>query len=61
MKKVKRISSKEPTMVKKTKFSDYEMDRQKSLEVTGDYKDFGKLERKPEKSKRWGVQERRLK
>jgi len=61
MKKVKRISSKEPTMVKKTKFSDYEMDRQKSLEVTGDYKDFGKLERKQEKSKRWGVQERRLK
>jgi hypothetical protein len=61
MKKKKRISSKEPAMVKKTKFTDYEMDRQKSLGVTEDYKDFGNIERSPEKSKRWGAQERRAK
>ena len=61
MKKMKKVDTKEPVMVKKTRSSDYEVDSKKSLEVTEEYRDFGKLERKPEKTKRLGNQERRSK
>ncbi len=61
MKTVKKSAPKEPLMVKKTKFSDYEVNRKKSTATTEDYQDFGKLERKPEKSKRWDNKERRSK
>ncbi len=59
MKARKSGSSKEPVMVKKTRSSDFELNKKKSESVTEDYQDFGKMERKPEKSKRWGNQERR--
>ena len=49
MKIEKRNKSKEPMMTKKTRASDYEVDKKKSLSVNEDYKDFGNLERKSAK------------
>ena len=61
MKNLKKVITKEPVMVKKTRISDYEIDTKKSLEVVEDYRDFGNVERKPVKSKRLGDKERRSK
>jgi len=65
MKKIKlekTIQHKKPLMAKKTRATDYEADKKKSLSVTEDYKDFGNLERKSAKgvkpAKRDGVERR---